>query len=92
MKSTLQNKKAWLLFLLPSIAIFIFTVIFPILRSAYFGFFAFYGTDQLQEAFFRFIFQKCFLEQSILSFDKSYRTGWYRLASCPASDKDRPWL
>lgn len=47
MKSTLQNKKAWLLFLLPSIAIFIFTVIFPILRSAYFGFFDWDGVTPM---------------------------------------------
>lgn len=47
MKSTLQNKKVWLLFLLPSIAIFIFTVIFPILRSAYFGFFDWDGVTPM---------------------------------------------
>ena len=48
MKSTLQNRKAWLLFLLPSLILFIFTVIFPIIRSAYFGFFDWDGVTPMQ--------------------------------------------
>lgn len=48
MKSTLQNRKAWLLFLLPSLFLFIFTVIFPIIRSAYFGFFDWDGVTPMQ--------------------------------------------
>ena len=48
MKSTLQNRKAWLLFLLPSLILFIFTVIFPIIRSAYCGFFDWDGVTPMQ--------------------------------------------
>lgn len=48
MKSTLKNRKAWLLFLLPSMAIFIFTVIFPIIRSAWLGFFDWDGVTPMQ--------------------------------------------
>ena len=48
MKSTLLNRKAWLLFLLPSLILFIFTVIFPIIRSAYFGFFDWDGVTPMQ--------------------------------------------
>lgn len=43
MKSTLKNKTAWFLFLLPSLAIFLFTVLMPIIRSAYLGFFSWDG-------------------------------------------------
>ena len=48
MKSTLKNRKAWLLFLLPSVIIFIFTVIFPIIRSAWLGFFDWDGVTPMR--------------------------------------------
>lgn len=48
MKSTLKNRKAWLLFLLPSLTIFIFTVIFPIIRSAWLGFFDWDGVTPMR--------------------------------------------
>lgn len=68
MKSTLQNRKAWLLFLLPSFTLFIFTVIFPIIRSAYFGFFdwdgvtpmLFTGFSNYKKLFSDFYFRNAF--------------------------------
>ena len=47
MKSTLKNKKAYIIFLLPGAAIFIFTVILPIIWSSYYSFFSWDGVTDM---------------------------------------------
>lgn len=48
MKSTLKNKKAYIIFLLPAAAVFIFTVILPIIWSSYYSFFSWDGVTDMK--------------------------------------------
>lgn len=48
MKSTLRNRRAYLVFLLPAAGIFSFTVLLPILWSAYYAFFSWDGVTELR--------------------------------------------
>lgn len=47
MKGTLKNKKAYIIFLLPAVTIFIFTVILPIIWSSYYSFFSWDGVTDM---------------------------------------------
>ena len=48
MKSTLKNKTAYAIFLFPAAAIFIFTVILPIIWSSYYSFFSWDGVTDMR--------------------------------------------